>query len=59
VYRKGVINVRISRVRFNDYARTIHTQYRATDEDGFNIGWSEAEKIETEKEWFERKLKGK
>jgi len=58
MYRKNVAEVTIFRIRFNDYARTIHTQYRGISE-GQKVGWSEQEKIHTEKEWFKRKLKGK
>lgn len=58
MYRKNVENVTILRIRFNDYARMIHTVYRGISE-GKDVGWSEQEKIESEKEWFERKLKGK
>ena len=60
MYRKNVENVIIHRVRFNDYARTIHTQYRGIDvKFAQKVGWSEQEKIETDKEYFKRKLEGK
>jgi len=58
MYRIDVSHVRIKRVRFNDYGRTIHTDYRGV-KDNKMIGWTETEKIDTDLEWFERKLKGK
>ena len=58
MYRIDVTHVKIRRIRFNDYARTIHTDYRGV-KDNKMVGWSEAEKIETEKEYFKRKLIGR
>ena len=59
MYRKNVEDVRIRRVRFNDYEKSIHTNYIAIDTKFFiKVGWSEIEKIETDKEYFIRKLQG-